>query len=78
MSRSRSSRRDPIADLGHAATAAGELSKKNNRRPGQTLGHDSPDRRQWIKSDPKIRASTRRWALMRDVAIPLEPPRPHS
>src|ERR1039457_2453046 len=28
--------------------------------PGQTLGQDSPDRRQWIKSGPKVRASTRR------------------
>jgi len=34
MSRARSSRRDPIADLGHAATAAGEFIKKNNRWPG--------------------------------------------
>jgi hypothetical protein len=31
-------RRDPLADRGHAATAAGELIKKNNRRPGQTRG----------------------------------------
>jgi hypothetical protein len=60
MSRARSSRRDPIADLGHAATAAGAFRKKNNRRLGQTLGHDSPDCRQWIKSGPKVRASTRR------------------
>jgi hypothetical protein len=44
----------------HHASAASELIKKNNRGPGQTLGHDSPDRRQWIKSGPKIRASTRR------------------
>jgi hypothetical protein len=36
-----------------AATAAGEFSKKNNRRPGQTLGHDSPDRRQRIKISSK-------------------------
>jgi hypothetical protein len=43
-----------------AATATGAFSKKNNRRPGQTLGHDSPDRRQWIKFGPKVRASTRR------------------
>jgi hypothetical protein len=61
MSRARSSRRDPIADLGHTATAAGAFRKKNNRRPGPTIGQDSPDRRQWIKSGPKVRASTRRW-----------------
>jgi hypothetical protein len=35
-------------------------AKKNNRRPGQTIVHDPPDRRQWIKSGPKVRASTRR------------------
>jgi hypothetical protein len=28
--------------------------------PGPTIGHDSPHRRQWIKSGPKVRASTRR------------------
>jgi hypothetical protein len=42
------------------SAAAGEFIKKNNRRPDHTLGHDSPDRRQWIKSGPKVRASTRR------------------
>ena len=56
-SRGRSSRRDPIADRPRRAA---EFSKKNNRRPGPTLGHNSPDRRQWIKSGPKLRASTRR------------------
>jgi len=51
------------ADRPHTCStsaATGEFIKKNNRRPGQTLGHDSPDRRQWIKSGPKVRASTRR------------------
>ena len=28
-----------------AATAAGAFSKQNKSRPGQTLGHNSPDRR---------------------------------
>ena len=48
---------EPPRPRASAATAA---IKNNNRRRGQALGHDSPDRRQWIKSGPKIRASTRR------------------
>ena len=43
-----------------AAKAAGAFSKKPH---GQALGYNSPHRRQWIKSSPKLRASTRRCAL---------------
>ena len=60
MSRARSSRRDAVAPR---PKPPAQRAKNNKSRRGQALGYNSPDRRQWIKSSPKIRASTRRWAL---------------
>ncbi len=68
LSRARSSRRDPIADLGHAATAGGEFIKKNKSRPGQTLDHDSPDRRQWILQKTTTAGPARRSATIHRTA----------
>jgi hypothetical protein len=53
-----------------AATAADEFSKKNNRRPGQTLGRDSPDRRQRIKISSKSQSEHTPLSDARAVAIP--------
>ena len=53
-------RRDPVVER---PKPPAHSAKNNKSRRGQALGYNSPDRRQWIKSSPKIRASTRRWAL---------------
>src|SRR5450631_2713104 len=82
MSRAPAQRRNPVPG---AATAAGEFSKKNNRRPGQTLGRDSPDRRQRIKISSKsqsehtpLRPCRRCREPQRSAATPYlaPPPRP--
>ena len=54
------------------------FAKKNNRRTGQMRGHDSPDRRQWIKSGPKIESGHTPVSLRARSKARRAPPRPRS
>ena len=75
MSRARSSRRDAVAPR---PPPPAQLAKKQQKPAGQALGYYLPHRRQWIKSGPKLRASTRPRDPTRDVASPIEPTRRRS
>ena len=61
------------------------IGQKQQSRPGQTRGHDSPHRRQWIKSQPRRlnvapenQSEHTPECPNRELASPSAPPRPRT